>query len=64
MGTYFAVDHDHLLAAQHGHNPVVGCQHCCRGLLCGRCNGFLVGEYGEPEFLRRAAAYAESRRSG
>lgn len=62
LGETFAVDHDHRLAARHGHNPDTGCPRCCRGLLCWACNGFLVGAYGEPEFLRRAAAYAESRR--
>jgi len=56
------VDHDHALAGSHGHREAAGCLRCFRGLLCGRCNGFLVGEYGEPGFLLRAASYAGHRR--
>jgi hypothetical protein len=63
LGDTFAVDHDHRLAKAHGHNPETGCPRCVRGLLDWRCNGFLVGDYGEPEFLMRAARYAASRRS-
>lgn len=33
-----AIDHDHQLALEHGHDPKRGCRRCIRGLLCGRCN--------------------------
>lgn len=33
-----AVDHDHKLALEHGHDPKKGCKLCIRALLCKRCN--------------------------
>lgn len=33
-----AVDHDHELALEHGHDPKKGCVLCVRCLLCGQCN--------------------------
>jgi hypothetical protein len=33
-----AVDHDHKLALEHGHDPKKGCVRCVRALLCGQCN--------------------------
>lgn len=47
-----AVDHDHRLAAEHGHDPAMGCQRCVRALLCGPCNQ-TVGRLGI-EALSRA----------
>jgi len=32
------VDHDHKLAALHGHAVASGCRKCVRGLLCRSCN--------------------------
>ena len=37
-GKRLAVDHDHTLALEHGHDPKVGCIACVRALLCGPCN--------------------------
>lgn len=36
-----AVDHDHELALEHGHDPKMGCALCVRSLLCGPCNQIL-----------------------
>lgn len=47
-----AVDHDHLLALEHGHDPKRGCVRCIRALLCKRCNT-LVG-WLDVEALQRA----------
>lgn len=47
-----AVDHDHLLALEHGHDPKKGCRRCIRALLCKRCNT-LVG-WLDVEALKRA----------
>lgn len=63
LGDQFSVDHDHVLAEVHGHNPNVGCPRCFRGLLCLGCNNFLSGFRDDPDFLRRAAAYSERRRT-
>jgi hypothetical protein len=66
LGDRFDVDHDHRLAAAHGHASGVGCPRCVRGLLCAGwsgCNRFLSTFRGEPEFLRRAADYSERRRT-
>lgn len=62
LGDDFVVDHDHLLAARHGHNPEVGCRYCVRGLVCPGDNNWLAGFRDDPEFLRSAAEYAERRR--
>ena len=57
LGYDFVVDHDHELAARHGHNPRTGCERCCRGLLHKRCNT-LLGAFGDdPERLIAAATY-------
>lgn len=47
-----AVDHDHRLAVEHGHDPKMGCRLCVRALLCGPCNQ-TVGRLGV-EALARA----------
>lgn len=57
------VDHDHVLAATHGHNPNVGCPRCVRGVLDRGCNSWLSGFRDDPDFLLRASAYSGSRRS-
>lgn len=36
-----AVDHDHVLALEHGHDPKKGCVRCVRCLLCGQCNAII-----------------------
>ena len=57
LGASFAVDHDHVLAAQHGHKPTTGCRRCVRGILHHGCN-FALGALGDdPEILLAAAAY-------
>lgn len=63
LGDAFVIDHDHALAEVHGHDPLVGCPRCFRGALCHDCNGWLRGFRDDPTFLRRAAAYAERRRT-
>lgn len=40
-----AVDHDHELALEHGHDPKQGCVRCVRCLLCGQCNQ-IIGRLG------------------
>lgn len=62
LGDRWSVDHDHVLARLHGHPENVGCERCCRGILCVGCNSFLAGFHDDPVFLRRAADYAERRR--
>jgi hypothetical protein len=57
LGASFVVDHDHQLAAQHGHNPLVGCRRCVRGILHTRCNSALGAIGDDPEALQRAAEY-------
>lgn len=58
----FAIDHDHVLAESHGHDPLTGCKACVRGALCLGCNSWLSSFRDDSEFLRRAADYAERRR--
>jgi hypothetical protein len=58
LGARFAVDHDHELAASHGHNPRTGCLYCVRGALCHGCNRWLHTFRDTPAFLVRAARYA------
>lgn len=59
----FVVDHDHLLASQHGHSPRVGCVLDVRGLLCRAHNGALGVFHDDPDELRRAAVYVAWRRA-
>lgn len=52
-----AVDHDHALAALHGHPIDKGCPLCWRGLACGPCNQNVLGALGGgPETYERIAA--------
>lgn len=46
-----AVDHDHELALEHGHDPKKGCIHCVRCLLCGQCNQ-IIGRLGVEALCR------------
>ncbi|MCU1418524.1 MAG: hypothetical protein JWP32_2698 [Schumannella sp.] len=46
-----AVDHDHALALEHGHDPKQGCPRCVRALLCGPCNQ-IIGRLGVEALLR------------
>jgi hypothetical protein len=52
-----AVDHDHVLARQHGHPEGKGCGSCCRGLLCSLCNDTLAHLRDDPAAFERAADY-------
>lgn len=52
------VDHDHACCPG-SHS----CGLCIRGLLCGKCNTGLACFRDDPEVLRSAARYLESRRS-
>lgn len=51
------VDHDHALAALHGHAPERGCKRCIRGLLCPADNTLLGLVQDDVERLRRALVY-------
>lgn len=53
------VDHDHALAAQHGHPVARGCDRCRRQLLCNACNVALGMTRDDPNRLRLLAAYVE-----
>ncbi len=53
----WVVDHDHALAARHGHNPQQGCQRCFRAILCKGCNLMLGWARDDPERLEVGAAY-------
>lgn len=55
-GTMLAVDHDHACCS-----GAKTCGKCVRGLLCDRCNQALGQMRDDPERLRKAAAYLESR---
>ena len=57
-----AVDHDHALAATHGHDPLVGCRLCYRGLLCQLCNTALGAVHDNPATLTQLAAYLQAPR--
>lgn len=46
-----AVDHDHELALEHGHDPKQGCVLCVRALLCGPCNQ-IIGRLGVEALCR------------
>ena len=46
-----AVDHDHTLAEDHGHDPDKGCVRCVRALLCGPCNQ-IIGRLGVEALCR------------
>ena len=51
-----AVEHDHVLALQHGHPVTEGCRECITGLACGPCNQDVLGRLGRnPETYRRVA---------
>lgn len=50
------VDHDHALAALHGHAPEDGCRRCFRWLCCDPCNRGLGAFRDDPDSLERAAA--------
>lgn len=51
------VDHSHLLAAIHDHDPARGCRYCRRSLLCRPCN-LALGWFGDsPDRLLQAATY-------
>jgi hypothetical protein len=56
----WAVDHDHGLAALHGHDPRQGCPRCFRGILCKGCNLMLGWSRDRPEVLERGADYLRS----
>jgi hypothetical protein len=58
----FVVDHDHTLAAAHGHDPRVGCPGCVRGILCHRHNRALGSFRDDAETLLRAARFVVWRR--
>ena len=53
----WAADHDHALAAEHGHDPRRGCRRCFRALLCRGCNLMLGWARDRPEVLERGADY-------
>lgn len=52
-----AVDHDHVLARQHGHPEGKACRLCSRGLLCSLCNDTIAHFRDDPAVAKRAAAY-------
>jgi hypothetical protein len=58
-GMAWCVDHDHELAARHGHESTRGCIMCFRGILCRTCNVALGNFMDSPALMRRAAAYVE-----
>jgi len=62
LGALFAVDHDHDLAARHGHDPRRGCPACFRGVVCIAHNSAIGAFRDDPAALRRAADYLERRR--
>jgi hypothetical protein len=62
LGSQYAVDHDHALAARHGHAPERGCPSCYRGIVCNTHNAALGAFGDDPAVLRRAADYVERRR--
>lgn len=51
-----AVDHDHKLAKQHGHDVKKACIDCVRGLLCSTCNQIIIGRYSQQQ-LQNAIDY-------
>ena len=63
LGSWYVVDHDHALAAAHGHAPERGCPSCVRGLLDRACNAGLSMFGDDPDTIRRALAYSISRRA-
>jgi Recombination endonuclease VII len=58
-----ATDHDHAKAALHGHNVLIGCKDCFRGLICPLCNTCLGAAKDSPTTLRNLANYLEHDRS-
>lgn len=53
------VDHDHKLAATHGHPIEVGCPQCVRGLLDSLCNTSIGAARDDSATLRRLAQYLD-----
>jgi hypothetical protein len=53
------VDHDHVLAMTHGHDPDVGCKRCVRAILCRQDNSMLGFAGDDADRLRAAAAYLD-----
>jgi len=51
------IDHDHELAALHGHPVDHGCRYCVRAMLCFKCNNLLGSAQDDPAILMRAIAY-------
>ncbi len=58
----WAVDHDHELAALHGHDARHGCPRCFRGILCKACNLMLGWARDNPKTLETGAAYIRTAR--
>lgn len=56
-GSWLAVDHDHNCCPDKG----VSCGRCIRALLCANCNLMIGQSSDNPERLRAAAEYLESR---
>lgn len=54
-----AIDHDHELAARHGHAVSRGCARCVRALLCRSCNLMLGYARDDARVLRAGAEYLE-----
>lgn len=64
LGEHYAVDHDHTLAATHGHPVERGCERCFRAVVCNRCNSVLGWGWDDPDYFERVAAYIRLARSG
>jgi hypothetical protein len=55
----WVIDHDHALAAEHGHQGKEGCKRCVRAIIDRTCNALLGAARDDPAVLRRAANYVE-----
>jgi hypothetical protein len=55
-----AVDHDHVLARQHGHPEGKACRSCSRGLVCGLDNDVIAHFRDDPAAAARLLAYLTS----
>lgn len=53
-----AVDHDHKLAVEHGHDAKVGCPLCVRAALCSPCN-ITIGRLGIEALCRAIEVLAD-----